>query len=143
MANDKAFFHFLQVRLEPRIQKEILAELRTPDRLRESLDVVDIVLGFLSSGGSKTDKPLRDYIDKVIRMRRRPFSLKVCIVVIFLNENFFSLLYQAREYCRLTHILSLWETLSVELSRQTCLLGQVTIAVMLHSVLATDPDHPA
>ena len=79
----------MQVRLEPRIQKEILAELRTPDRLRESLDVVDIVIGFLSSGGSKTDKPLRDYIEKVIRMKRRPFSLKVHVVVIL--KKFFSL----------------------------------------------------
>ena len=59
------------------MQREILAELRTPDRLRESLDVVDIVLGFLSTGGGKADKPLGEYIDRVLRMRRRPFSQKV------------------------------------------------------------------
>ena len=59
------------------MQREILAELRTPDRLRGSLDVVDIVLGFLSTGGGKADKPLGEYIDKVLRMRRRPFSQKV------------------------------------------------------------------
>ncbi len=66
-----------QERLESRVQREILAELRTPDRLRENLDVVDIVLGFLSSGGGKAAKPLGDYIDKVLRMKRRPFSQKV------------------------------------------------------------------
>ena len=65
------------MRLEARVQREILAELRTPDRLRENLDVVDIVLGFLSSGGSKAEKPLGEYIDKVLKMKRRPFSVKV------------------------------------------------------------------
>ena len=32
---------------------------------------------------------------------------------------------QAREYCTLGHVLSLWETLSVELARQLTLKGQV------------------
>ena len=59
------------------MQREILAELRTLDRLRENLDVVDIVLGFLSSGGSKAEKPLGEYIDKVLKMRRSSFSKKV------------------------------------------------------------------
>ena len=68
---------FVQVRLEPRVKKEILSELRTPDRIRENLDVVDIVIGFLSSGGGKTEKPLGEYVDRVLRMKRRPFSRKV------------------------------------------------------------------
>ena len=59
------------------MQKEILAELRTPDRIRDNLDVVDIVLGFLSSGGGKPDKPLGEYVDRVLKMKRRPFSQKV------------------------------------------------------------------
>ena len=53
------------------------AELNTPDRLREALDVVEIVLGFLSSGGGKADKPLGDYIDKTLKMKKRHFSKKV------------------------------------------------------------------
>ncbi len=69
--------HDMQVRLEPRLQKEILFELRTPDRIRENLDVVDIVIGFLSSGGGKPEKPLGEYIDKVLKMKRRPFCQKV------------------------------------------------------------------
>ncbi len=67
----------IQVKLEPQAQKEVLSELRTPDRLRENLDVVDIVIGFLSSGGGKPEKPLGDYIDRVLKMKRRSFSLKV------------------------------------------------------------------
>ena len=71
----------MQERLEPRVQREIIAELRTPDRLRENLDVVDIVLGFLSSGGGRAEKPLGEYVDKVLKMKRRPFSQKVGKVV--------------------------------------------------------------
>lgn len=63
--------------MKPEVEKEILAELNTPDRLRENLDVVDIVLGFLSSGGGKASKPLGEYIDKVLIMKKRPFSQKV------------------------------------------------------------------
>lgn len=59
------------------MEKEILAELRTLDRLRENLDVVDIVLGFLSSGGGRAEKRLGEYIDKVLIMKKRPFSRKV------------------------------------------------------------------
>lgn len=66
----------LQVRLGPEAQKGIVEELRTPDRLRANLDVVDIVLGFLSSGGGKAEKPLREYIHRILKMKR-PFSQKV------------------------------------------------------------------
>ena len=63
--------------MDSQTKKEILAELRTPDLIRENLDVVDIVLGFLSSGGGKPDKLLGEYVDKVLKMKRRPFSKKV------------------------------------------------------------------
>ena len=59
------------------MQQEILHELRTPDRLRETLDVVDIVLGFLSSGGGRADQPLGGYVNHTLKMKRRPFSEKV------------------------------------------------------------------
>ena len=59
------------------MRKEIIAELRTPDRLRENLDVVDIVLGFLSSGKVNAKKHLGEYIDKILKMKKRPFSQKV------------------------------------------------------------------
>ena len=60
------------------MQKEILAELHTPDALQANLDVIDVVLGFLSSGGGKPNKPLGDYIGKVLRMPKQSFSRKVC-----------------------------------------------------------------
>ena len=66
-----------QVRLEPRVQKEILSDLHASDRLRENLDVVDIVIGFLSSGGGKPNKPLGEYIDRVLKMKGRLSSQKV------------------------------------------------------------------
>jgi len=59
------------------MQQEIIQDLRTPDRLRETLDVVDIVLGFLSSGGGKADHPLGEYIHHTLKMKRRSFSEKV------------------------------------------------------------------
>ena len=71
-----------QTSLPPRTQQEILQELRTPDRLRETLDVVDIVLGFLSSGGGRADQPLGGYVNHTLKMKRRPFSEKVYRMVV-------------------------------------------------------------
>ena len=61
------------------MQQEIIQELCTPDRLRETLDVVDIVLGFLSSGGGKADRPLGEYVYHTLKMKRMPFSEKVLV----------------------------------------------------------------
>ena len=66
----------LQRAIPPRIQQDIITELRTPDRLRETLDVVDIVLGFLSSGGGNPKVTLKKYIESH-RMRKKTFSAKV------------------------------------------------------------------
>ena len=38
---------------------------------------MDIVICFLSSGGGKPDKPLGDYIDRVLKMKKRLSSQKV------------------------------------------------------------------
>ena len=78
----------MQEKLEQKVRQDIIAELYTPDRLREALDVVEIVLGFLYSGGGKADKPLGDYIDKTLRMKHRHFSQKVCTYVILHTLNF-------------------------------------------------------
>ena len=66
----------LQEPLPLRIQQEILQELRSADRLRDTLDTVDIVLGFLSSGGGKADRPLGEYIRYVLKMKKQ-FCQKV------------------------------------------------------------------
>ena len=64
------------------MRQDIIAELRTPDHLRDALDVVEIVLGFLSSGGGKAEKVLGEYIDKTLKMKRRRFSQKVIAVFV-------------------------------------------------------------
>ena len=71
-----------QEKLPARVRHSIIheEEFSTPDRLREALDVVEIVLGFLSSGGGKPEKPLGDYIDKTLKMKKRRFSQKVSLV---------------------------------------------------------------
>ena len=59
------------------MKQDILSELRSLDRLRETLDVIEIVLGFLSSGGGKPEKKLGEYIDKTLRMKSKRVSQKV------------------------------------------------------------------
>jgi hypothetical protein len=68
----------LQVTLDARERREILQELRSPDELRKSLDVVEIVLGFLTSGGGKPKTRLVTYLNK-LKMEKRIFSEKVNI----------------------------------------------------------------
>ena len=57
---------------------DILLELGSPDKLRKSLDVVEIVLGFLTSGGGKPKMRLLSYLKK-LRMEKKTFSEKVII----------------------------------------------------------------
>ena len=64
------------------MQTEILLELRSPDMLRRSLDVVDIVLGFLTSGGGKPKTRLVSYLRK-LKMEKKTFSEKVSELGLF------------------------------------------------------------
>ena len=66
-----------QIKLDSRVQQEIIHELRSINRIREALDVVDIVLGFLSSGGARADRQLGEYITRALQMKKRIFSEKV------------------------------------------------------------------
>ena len=69
---------YAQVPLDQPIQQDILTELKTPEKLRESLDVVEIVIGLLCSkeGKTKASTSLKGYID-FHRMTKKPFSVKV------------------------------------------------------------------
>ena len=69
--------HHTQTLLLPRMQQQIIQEIGTPDRLRETLDVVDVVLGFLSSGGGKANQSLGEYVNQTLKMKGRRFSGKV------------------------------------------------------------------
>ena len=73
---DFAVLVHLQRALEHRVQLDILRELRSPDKLRNSLDVVEIVLGLLTSGGGKPKTKLLAYLKK-LKMDDKPFSDKV------------------------------------------------------------------
>ena len=76
-----------QETLSLRIRKEILQELHSADRLKDALDTVDIVLGFLSSGGGKANRPLGEYIKHVLKMKE-PFCQKVSSHNIIYNSVF-------------------------------------------------------
>ena len=75
----------MQTQLPFEVQLDILSDLHSSNSLRECLDVVDIVLGFLSSGGGKADKNLGDYIDNTLRMSKREFSAKVSATMLVFN----------------------------------------------------------
>ena len=62
------------------MQQEILTELHTLERVCEILDIIDIVLGFLSSGGGNADKSLEEYVEEVLKMKTKKFSHKVNVV---------------------------------------------------------------
>ena len=51
-------------------------------QLREILDVVEIVIGFLSSGGGNAKKSLKDYIKTTLKMEHK-FSSKKASVLSF------------------------------------------------------------
>ena len=59
------------------MKKEIISELQTMQQLRKILDVVEIVMGFLSSGGANAKKSLKDYIETTLKMGKKFSSKKV------------------------------------------------------------------
>ena len=53
-------------------RKSILAELQSPQRLSEVLDVIDVVLAFLASAGAGNPRiALGDYVKRFLKMTRR------------------------------------------------------------------------
>ncbi|CAI8024800.1 E3 ubiquitin-protein ligase rnf213-alpha [Geodia barretti] len=102
--------------LQQRVQLDILRELGSPDKLWKSLDVVEIVLGFLTSGGGSSKTKLTSYLRK-LKMEKMSFSEK------------------AKEQCNLEHIISLWQTLSVGLARDITLNGQEPFHTLNHELL--------
>ena len=68
------------MKLSAKVQKEIISELQTMQQLQEVLDVVEIVMGFLSSGGAKAVKSLKDYIKTTLKMEHKFSSKKASII---------------------------------------------------------------
>ena len=67
------------------------------EKLRSNLDVVEIVIGFLSSGGGRTDKLLAEYI-RTLKMPKKSFSKKVKDY-----EGISIKLYHSHFFCALVH----------------------------------------
>ena len=64
------------MKLGVREQKDIINELTTQD-LRHCLDDVEIIIGFLSSGGGDANMDLRKYVKRALKMEDRFRSKKV------------------------------------------------------------------
>lgn len=82
-------------------------------------------MGFLASGGQKAENRLGEYLTTALKMRNRFNSRKVSELMAGRCIQCELLTHQALEYCHLGHVLSLWETLSVELAKRLTLAGQV------------------
>ena len=55
--------------------------------LRECLDVVEIVIGFLSSGRTDANTELKKYVKKVLKMERKFTSKKVILAISSINSH--------------------------------------------------------
>ena len=67
----------MQIKLSLREQQDIVAELQSVQKIRDCLDVVEIVMGFLASGGQKADTGLDHYLTTALKMKHRFSSRKV------------------------------------------------------------------
>ena len=67
------------MKLSTKQQTDIVAELNSMQRLRECLDVVEIVIGFLSSEkrSGTANIELKSYLKNVLRMEKKFISKKV------------------------------------------------------------------
>ena len=86
------------MKLRARQQREIVNELGTTQSLRECLDVVEIAIGFLSSGKTDAKTKLEKYVKGVLRLEKKFTSKKVIckslqtiIVVIFFLYRLWSI----------------------------------------------------
>lgn len=84
----------MQVKLEDRQRNEIVIELRTIQSLRECLDVVDIIIGFLSSTGDEANKKLKTYLNVSLKMKDDRFrSKKVNYISLHVNVQCVIIMY--------------------------------------------------
>ena len=65
-----------------------MAELQTVQKIRDCLDVVEIVMGFLASGGHKAKTRLSHYLATALKMKQRFFSRKVRVYIVFCTVTF-------------------------------------------------------
>ncbi|XP_078611724.1 E3 ubiquitin-protein ligase RNF213-like isoform X2 [Branchiostoma floridae x Branchiostoma japonicum] len=94
--------------LSKAVQIHILQELGTLTNVCSSLAAVDIALIFLATTGGDPSTPIREYLDKVLKMKATAGLQSV----------------KANQHCRLKHILSLWQLLAVQRARMSLENGQ-------------------
>ncbi|XP_072022245.1 E3 ubiquitin-protein ligase rnf213-alpha-like [Amphiura filiformis] len=84
------------------LRKDILSELTSITALRDCLTVSETVIGFLSSTGGDPEMYIKDYLENVLSLPKEQ--------QLQLNPK--------AHHCRLRHILSLWQVLSVERAKR-------------------------
>ena len=75
------------MKLDDRERCGIINDLKKMQNLRECLDIVDIVVGFLSSSRDDASKPLKKYLNQAIRMKDDRFKSKKVNRVSFLKNS--------------------------------------------------------
>ena len=70
--------------MSTREKAEILNEFKTNESLRDTLDIVEIVMGFISSGKYKPDLGLGKFVSKLLKMEGQFKSKKVFVPLIHL-----------------------------------------------------------
>ena len=68
----------VQEPLPEEAREKLVNESRPTSQLRKTIDVIDVVLGFLSSGVPDPNQPLHDYIANTLSWRDP--SIKVFII---------------------------------------------------------------
>lgn len=120
----------LKVKLSLKVQQEILGELGSMPRLKESLDTLETVMAFLATAvGVSVDMQLSTYAENL----KMQFSPKVSCQHLCEMCNIRSCTHQIpckiQQHCQLTHVLSLWETVSIALAIQHVMRKQVSLCV--------------
>ena len=74
------------MKLSDREQKYINNELRTTQNIRDCLDDVEIIIGFLSSGGGDANIELRKYVKRALKMEdwfksKKVIKIFICVCV--------------------------------------------------------------
>ncbi len=67
----------MQVPLPEEAREKIARDSLATPQLRKTIDVIDVILGFLSSGVADPGQPLNDYVTNTLNWKDQ--SIKVCM----------------------------------------------------------------
>ena len=112
-----------KMKLSAKVQREILGELGSTQQLRESLDTLETVMAFLAPAvGVSVNMKLSTFAENL----KMQFSSKVSswCYVIWCNIHI-KIPCKIQQHCQLSHVLSLWETMSIALAVQHVMRKQV------------------